>query len=374
MNSAQPQSNFLKRSFQYVRHAVERRTHTEHFIVADKAPHDVLYADGLMELRYYPHSDSSSFILDGDAVTPEKQQHKIPILLVPPLGVFHWVYDLMAERSWVRFLNAKGFQVYLVNWGAPSREHAHLNLDHYVNQWLTQAVDKVLQHSGQQQLSMVGYCMGGLLTMLYAGAHDKGQIRNIITVASPIDFHATIGDGTAVNWVSEQIQKLPMPEWMTDAEKFHVPGDVLSSLFKLTNPFAGVVSYFDLVRNLADRDYVKAHLTTREWFNNMPDYPGATVQQILFDFGLKNSLAKGAMKIGDQVSDLTSVKSNLLAFAGKSDKIVRIRAAKKIMDLVKVEDKTFMVVPGGHAGVFAGGRAQDHTWAISAEWLAQRSD
>ena len=134
------------------------------------------------------------------------------------------------------------------------------------------------------------------------------------------------------------------------------------------------MSYFDLVRNLSDRDYVKAHLTTREWFNNMPDYPGATVQQLVFDFGIKNALAEGSVRIGDQVSDLTAIKSSLLAFAGASDKIVSIDAAKKIMELGSMDDKTFKVVPGGHAGVFAGGKAQQHTWAITAQWLAQRSD
>ena len=363
----------LKQSYNFVRHAVERRTHSEHFIVADKAPYDVLLADGLMELRFYPHNDDTSFLLDGQAVTPQTQQHKTPIVLVPPLGVFHWIYDLMAERSWVRFLNAKGFQVYLVNWGAPSRQDAHLSLDDYVNRWLSSAVEEVQRHSGQQQISMVGYCMGGLLTLLYAGTHNHGHIKNIVTIASPIDFHGNRG-GSVLSWVSERTKKLPMPQWLTDAERFHVPGDMLSTLFKLTNPFAGVVSYFDLVRNLSDRDYVKAHLTTREWFNNMPDYPGATVQQIIFDFGLKNSLAKGRMKIGNRIADLTQIHSNLLAFAGKSDRIVSIKAAKKVMDLMPTNDKTFMVVPGGHAGVFAGGKAQEHTWAITAEWLSQRSD
>jgi len=110
-------TSFLKRSYFFLRNAIERRTHTEHFIVADKTRHEVLFSDGLMELRYYPHQDVQPFELDGDAVSPQTQQHRTPILLVPPLGVFHWIYDLMAERSWVRFLNAKGFQVYLVNWG-----------------------------------------------------------------------------------------------------------------------------------------------------------------------------------------------------------------------------------------------------------------
>ncbi len=365
--------SFLTRSTRYLRNAVERRLHADKFIVADKTAHQSIFRDGLMELRYYPHQDASSFQLDGETVTPQMQQHAVPVLLVPPLGVFHWVYDLMAERSWVRFLNAQGFQVYLVNWGAPGFKDAHLSLDTYVNRWMSAAVEQVQQHSGQREISLVGYCMGGLMALLYAGAHDHGQIRNIVTIASPVDFHAT-QIGLLLGWIKKGVRILPVRALDLDPEKFHVPGDVLAVLFKLTNPFAGVVSYFDLIRNLSDRDYVKAHLTTREWFNNMPDYPGATVQQLVLDFAILNRLAEGRVRIGQHDSDLTGIKSNLLAFAGRSDRIVSIRAAKRLMELVQSKDRTFKVVPGGHAGVFAGGRAQEHTWALTAEWLAQRSD
>ena len=367
-------TGWFKQSQRFARNAVERRTKTDQFIVSDRTTHEVLLNDGLMQLRFYPQQDQNSFILDGDRVTPQTHQHRTPVLLVPPLGVFHWIYDLMAERSWVRYLNARGFQVYLVNWGAPSKQDAHLSLDTYVNQWLDSAVKQVLQHSGENQLSLVGYCMGGLLTLLYGGAHDRGQIRNLVTIASPIDFHASHIYGKILGWTQRHTKGLAKPQWLSPPERFHLPGDMLSLLFKLTNPLAGVVSYFDLVRHMSDRDYVSAHLTTREWFNNMPDYPGAIVQKLLFDFGINNQLAKGQMNVGDRVADLTTIEANLLAFAGRDDKIVSIDAAQRIMALVQSEDKTFKVVPGGHAGVFAGGKAQDHTWAITTQWLEQRSD
>lgn len=366
-------TSFWQSAANYVRHAVERRINTQRFIVADKTTHQVLYRDGLMELRYYPHQDDSPFLLDGDTITPQPRQHRIPLLLVPPLGVFHWVYDLMAERSWVRFLNAKGFQVYLVSWGAPGFKDAHLSLDTYINRWMVAAVERTQAHSGQQELSIVGYCMGGLMSLLYTGAHDQGQVRNLVTIASPVDFHAT-RIGPLLGLLRTGTRLLPMRLLDLPAEKFHVPGDALSVLFKLTNPLAGVVSYFDLLRNLSDRDYVKAHLTTREWFNNMPDYPGATVQQLVLDFAVMNKLARGQVRIGERESDLTRINSNLLAFAGKTDRLVSAAAARRLMELVQSRDRTFRIVPGGHAGVFAGGKAQDHTWAITADWLALRSD
>lgn len=368
-------ASFLRKTFNFARHAVERRTHTERFIIADKTLHEKVYSDGLMELRHYPHQDEQAFMLDGDAVVPQKHQHRIPVLLVPPLGVYHWIYDLMAERSWVRFLNAQGFQVYLVSWGSPGLADAHLSLHDYAIRWMQAAVEQTLRHSGQPQLSLVGYCMGGLISLLHAGTHKDDVIRNIVTIASPIDFHANPGYGKLMHWTSQGIRRLPLPRSLQlDPTRFHVPGDLLSILFNLTNPLASVVNYFDLVRNLSDRDYVKAHLTLGAWFNNMADYPGATVQQLMLDFVVLNKLAEGRMEIRDSVSDIRGIRSNLLAFAGKSDRIVSIPAARKLLELVASEDKTFTVVPGGHAGVFAGGKAQDHTWALTAQWLAQRSD
>ncbi|MDX1692189.1 MAG: alpha/beta fold hydrolase [Ketobacteraceae bacterium] len=375
-------NRFVDNTYRFFRHAVERRTHKERFIVSDKSEYQEIYRDGIMQLRYYPHQDTETFELDHEMVTPTQARLAPPVLLVPPLGVFGWIYDLMAERSWVRFLNARGFDVYLVDWGAPEKEHADLDLDTYVNRWLSAAVDHVLLHSGSKDVSLVGYCMGGLLTLLYAGVQaeegNDDKIRNIVTIASPIDFHASHVYGVLLDKLSgvsgKVARKLPLKNLDIDHRYFHVPGDILSVLFKMTNPLAGVVSYFDLVKNLSDRDYIKAHLTTREWFNNMPDYPGATVQQLIFDFGFRNRLATGKAKIGDRVSNLGKIRANLLAFAGDNDKIVSEKAAEKVMDIVASEDKTFRVVPGGHAGAFAGGRAREHTWAMTADWLAQRSD
>ncbi|MCG8317525.1 MAG: alpha/beta fold hydrolase [Pseudomonadales bacterium] len=370
----------LTNSYRFLRHAVERRTHKQRFIISDKSKYQELYRDGIMHLRYYPHRDQEAFEIDDQIITPTQKRLAPPVLLVPPLGVFGWIYDLMAERSWVRFLNAKGFDVYLIDWGAPEKRHAHLDLDTYINRWLSPAVEKVLTHSGSKEISLVGYCMGGLLTLLYAGIQaELGQqekIKNIVTIASPIDFHASHFYGVFLDKISKLSDKaaaaFPM-DIELNHQYFHVPGDILSVMFKMTNPLASVVSYLDLVKNLTDRDYLKEHLTTKEWFNNMPDYPGATVQQLVFDFGFKNRLASGRAKIGTQVSRLDKINANLLSFAGDNDKIVSEKAARKIMDIVASADRTFKVVPGGHAGVFAGGKAKEHTWSITADWLIAHS-
>ena len=117
----------------------------------------------------------------------------MPLVLVPPLGVTTETFDLMPQRSMVRFMAANGFKTYLVDWGKPKKEHAHLNLKDYSYTMLGTALEKIRAHSGSQDLSLMGWCMGGLLCLLHQGQVQDPAIRNIITVASPIDLESGRG-------------------------------------------------------------------------------------------------------------------------------------------------------------------------------------
>ncbi len=84
-------------------------------------------------------------------------------------------------------------------------------------------------------------------------------------------------------------------------------------------------------------------------------------------------MTKGRFRIGNRVADFNTIHANLLAFAGDSDNLVPIPAAEAIMNVVASTDKTFEIVPGGHAGVFTGSKATHTTWSITKDWLSQRS-
>jgi polyhydroxyalkanoate synthase len=80
------------------------------------------------------------------------------------------------------------------------------------------------------------------------------------------------------------------------------------------------------------------------------------------------------MNIGSARAEFSRVQCSILAFAGDTDKLVSALSARKVLDIVSSEDKEFCIVPGGHAGVFAGSKAPENTWSISADWLAGRSN
>lgn len=358
--------------------AFERRRYPQHFILTDQTPWREVYRDGIMSVRHYSLPPAQAIELEAGELEVASNKHRLPLVLVPALGIHSWTYDIKPNRSMVRYLMARGHEVYVIDWGSPSQSDRHLDLDTYVNRWMPQAIEAVCQHAESDEVNLVGYCMGGLLALMYLGGHPDSPVRNLSTIASPVNFHK----GGALGYLGRIISSpaLKLNEWFRlrldpmDSRLFHIPGRMVSFGFKLTNPPSVVTSYLDLVRNITDREYVSNHMTMGQWFNDMVDYPGATVREVIAKMLIRNNMAGGEIQVGDRLVRFEDIKQDLLALVGKTDNICTLSAAKDVMQLTSSTEKRFEVVPGGHAGVFAGSKAPSNTWRIIADWLEVRSD
>ena len=67
---------------------------------------------------------------------PVDHVQRTPLVLVAPLAVNMLIYDLFPQRSLVRYLRARGFELYMVDWGRPGRHHNHLSLSSYFADYL----------------------------------------------------------------------------------------------------------------------------------------------------------------------------------------------------------------------------------------------
>lgn len=356
----------------------ERKLFGENFIISNLTPYDVIYRDRIMSVRHYLPLEEDSVNIGDEVMDVRQDRHRVPLVLVPPLAATSMIFDLMPHRSVVRYFLAKGFDVYLIDWGDVTEDHSDLSLETYVVEWMPEIMRQVRKVSGVQDVSIFSYCMGGLLSLMYAAVSGDKHIKNMITVASPVDMHSSgvAGQVLSVIYRPAQIISQLMNISLLDlpAKYLHVPGWMNSVAFKLTSPVGNVVNYVELLMNMWDREYLKEHLTMSQWFNDMVDYPGETIKDMAVHMMINNRMAKGKMKIGKEQAEFKKIECSILAFAGDNDKLVSVSAARMALDIVSSEDKEFCVVPGGHAGVFAGGKAPDNAWAISADWLAERSD
>ncbi|MFN2166021.1 MAG: alpha/beta fold hydrolase [Anaerolineae bacterium] len=343
---------------------------------------ELVHDGDLMAVRYYELPGEEAIeLVDGSSMPIQREQYPVPLVLVPPLGVTTETFDLMPQRSLVRYMVAAGFRVYLVDWGKPGKQHAHLGLLDYCDEMMSTALEKVRRHAGCQDLSMMGWCMGGLLILLHQGIRQDPHLRNIVTVASPIDTESGKG---VVSKVAGVAQALDGPARMVsnysnfrlntmDPARFSLPDWATTLVFKMTDPLSSVTTYWDLVTNLWDREFVESHSTTSSYLNNMLRYPGGVLKDMTGSLLSDNQLARGKVSLGDVVAELDRIDSNMLVFAGKTDNLVPPEVARTLVDVVASRDVEFREAPGGHMGVIIGSRAQGAVWAESAQWLAPRS-
>jgi polyhydroxyalkanoate synthase subunit PhaC len=368
-----------ERGLAWVSNAIERRMDGERFIVANQTPFEKIHENGLLSVRKYPPLAEDEIAVGGEIYPVRRQPHRVPVLLVPPLAADPLNFDLLPNRSLVRFLLAQGFRVYLVDFGSPDEDHSHLSLADYTTRMLPEAIEHVRADAGETEITLMGYCMGGLFCLVYAGWSHDPDVRNIVTIASPIDAHQAGIAGRLFEVMNKPLRLAAryVPLRLDDINPrfLRVPGWMSSIAFKLTNPAGTVQSYIDLLMNLWDREYVTEHQTMSAWFNRMHDYPGGIIQDFVLRVGLDNQLAKGRIRLGaEDKALLDRIECSLLAIAGENDRIVTLEAARKVMDIVGSRDKDFIIAPGGHAGVFAGSKAPGTTWLFAADWLSTRSD
>src|SRR5690554_4103922 len=292
------QSNLgvLEKAFWFTLNALERRLFSENLIVSNLTPYEEIYRQGIMSVRHYLPLEESD-IQVGEQVVPVRQQrHRVPLVLVPPLAATSMIFDLLPRRSLVRFLLAQGFDVYLVDWGEVTVKHADISLETYVLEWMPAALAAIRRHSGEEDLSLFSYCMGGLLALMYAATSRDEHIRNMVTVASPVDMHQSGVAGQILTCVYRPVllvgRLLNFSLMDLPSRYLHIPGRVNSLLFKMTNPVGSLTSYWDLLVNMWDREYVKEHTTLSSWFDDMVDYPGETIKAMVVKMMLNNQMAR----------------------------------------------------------------------------------
>ncbi|MBI3782079.1 MAG: alpha/beta fold hydrolase [Deltaproteobacteria bacterium] len=321
--------------------------------VVGRTPYDTVYKRNKLEVRRY-HAGS---------VRP---RYDVPVLLVPPLMVKPFIFDLFPGRSLVAFLLQRGFKVYLVDFGEPDEADAFVTLDDYVLDWIPSACRAAKEDAGSDEISLLGYCMGGLFCLAHTAANDDTSVRNIVSIGAPVDANKM----GLFAWVS----KFAGNQVETVAKRIgNVPGGLSSTVFRLLTPMKNVTRYADLFMNMWNHEYVNGFDAMNQWVSQFIDYPQQAFVQFQKEFMQRNKLIRGSLSFRGKVADLRKIEASLQVFAGTSDQVAPLAAVKAVLDAVSSKDKEMHIVNGGHMGVFAGAGAAEQVWSPIADWLGPRS-
>jgi len=303
-------------------------------------------------------------------VVPAEQRHKVPLLLVFALMNRPYILDLRPGNSFIEYMVKQGYDVYLLDWGAPGPEDKNLKFDDYVLDYLPRAIRKLKAASGCDEFSMLGWCIGAILATIYAALLPDSGLKNLILLTAPLDFTDKKAGGF-VRWVNDHAFD---PDKIIDAFG-NVPGEMIDYGAKALKPVENYIgSYLTLWDNLDDPRIVESWHAMNTWVTDLIPMAGATYRQLIKELYRENRLIEGTLTIRGELVDLSRIRANLLNVIALADHISPPCQSESIMTKVSSQDQLLLKVKGGHIGMMAGSGALKYTWPHIDSWLAARSE
>ncbi len=302
-------------------------------------------------------------------VVPAEKRHPVPLLMVFALMNRPYVLDLRPGHSFTEYMVSQGYDVYLLDWGVPGPEDKNLKFDDYVLEYMPRAIKKVKAASGMEEFSLLGWCIGAILTTAYAALRPDDGIRNLIQLTAPLDFSKK-EQLTFARWVDEKY---------FDVDKVlnafgNMPGEMIDYGAKALKPVENYISnYVRLWDNLDNPQVVEAWRAMNTWVTDKIPMAGAAFRQLIVELYRNDRLMKGEFVLRGERVDLGQVRANLLTVIAEDDHITPACQSEGIMAKVGSTDKELFRTPGGHIGIMAGSGANKRTWPHINQWLGSRS-
>lgn len=313
-------------------------------------PYDVVFSEDRIKLKHYK------------PVT--QPQVKTPLLLVYALINRETMLDLQPGRSVVQNFLEHGVNVYMVDWGYPTRKDRYLGIDDHVNGYMDDAIEFIRSREKVARINLMGICMGGTFSVIYAALHPQ-KIKNLITTVTPTHFD--IDTGLLNLW----IKQAPIDQMV---EAFgNIPGDMLNLGFLLLNPARLMIDkYVGFMENVADKTFVENFVRMEKWIFDSPDIPGETFREFMKDCYQQNLLIQSKMEVGGRRVDLKKLTMPLLNIYGKYDHLVPPEACERITSAVGSKDTEDICLKTGHIGIYVSSKCQQEFAPRIAKWLGQR--
>ncbi|MBW4544448.1 MAG: class III poly(R)-hydroxyalkanoic acid synthase subunit PhaC [Symplocastrum torsivum CPER-KK1] len=295
----------------------------------------------------------------------------IPILIVYALVNRPYIVDLQEGRSLVANLLNLGLDVYLIDWGYPSRGDRWLTLDDYINGYINNCVDVVLERHNLEQINLLGICQGGAFSLCYSSLYPE-KVKNLITMVTPVDFH--VKEGLLNVWGGCTLGSKALDVDLMVDTLGNIPGDFLNLEFLLLKPFQlGVQKYIDLLENIDSEDKLVNFLRMEKWIFDSPDQAGEAYRQFMKDFYQGNKLIKGEVEIGKKRVDLGNIRSPTLNIYAKQDHLVPPASSMALEKYIASVDYTACSFPVGHIGMYVSNKVQQDLPPTIANWLKARA-
>jgi polyhydroxyalkanoate synthase subunit PhaC len=306
------------------------------------------------------------------------KKYSVPILIVYAHILKPYILDLVPGNSLVERLLAEGCDVYLLDWGIPGPEDKNLSFENYVLDYLPEAVERALESSSAEEYTLLGYCMGGTISAMYASLFPE-KVKNLVLLAAPIDF-APEKPGLMGLWTlfSRSSEVIFDPDLLVETFG-NIPEDLLERLVSAANSATKPLTdqyaawFCATLRGFLPEVAFDSWLAVGRWVDDGTPFPGDAFRQWVRDFYQENKLIMGEIELRGRRVELSEIECSLLNIAGAKDIICPPSQTEATMELVRSQDKEHLILDAGHVGLIASPEAKKTFWPQMENWLEPRS-
>jgi polyhydroxyalkanoate synthase len=312
-------------------------------------PYTVVYEEDRVKLKHYK---------------PATVKNKVPLLVIYALINRETMLDLQPRRSVVETLLSQGVEVFMIDWGYPTRKDQFETIGDHVNGYIANIVEFICERNKIDQVNIMGICMGGVFSIIYSALHPH-RVQNLVTTVTPTNFDTD--KGLLNVWMRQ-----------TDAQILgdvyaNMPGEVMNLGFLLLNPARLMIDkYVGFLQNMDNQSYVENFIRMEKWIFDSPDVPAATFKQFIVDMYKKNLLIDSKLEIDGERVDLQKITMPVLNFYGKYDHLVPPEACNLFTSRIGSQDKEDICFDTGHIGIYVSSKCQKEFAPKIASWLKDR--
>jgi polyhydroxyalkanoate synthase subunit PhaC len=296
---------------------------------------------------------------------------KIPLLIVFSLVGRYTIVDLQEDRSMVRNLLKLGIDIFVIDWGSPSRADRYLTMGDYINDYLDGAIEAIKEVDNVDRVSVLGICEGGTFSLCYAALHPQ-NVENLILMVTPVDFHARDANEPLshglINLWTQNLKGEDIDE-MIDVHGV-MSGELMGFVFTSMNPVRNALKYnLDLLDVTDDKKKFLNFLRMEKWIADRPHHPGEVAKQWVKDLYQNNCLVVNKLLLDSQRVELPNVTMPVLNIYARDDHIIPTAMTRDLGKYIGTKDYTELELPAGHMGIFVSGKTQSVLAKSLADWL-----
>jgi polyhydroxyalkanoate synthase subunit PhaC len=293
-----------------------------------------------------------------------EQVFETPVLISFALINKPYILDLIPGKSVVEVLVNAGFDVFLVDWGTPGKSENNYGFDEYINYYMNRIVDQTIRISGSKQVNLLGYCMGGAMSLMYTSLYPE-KVRNLILMATPFDFSRN--DGILYEWSKD----FPVEE-LIDIYG-NCPGWYLNLSFAAMKPFDRIDKSMNFYNNVENEKFVNLFMAMEKWANDTKPIAGRAYVEFIKECFQENKLMKNQFMIGEKPVNIRNITCPVLNIVAGEDTLVPPSSSLEIADYTSSADKELITCQTGHIGLSVSGKALKQLWPQTVDWMSKRS-